>query len=163
MKERERGVEKEICFRKCRCGSRATYPLWNYFVPSGEAVRGNTAAGCWENSSATARIIRKINYFPSLLINFTIASMFPFPALLSRPPPLGRKGRGRKEKGSWEEGGWRRSRQRGKKRLFREVTFVPCIRVSGSFSQFEFPFFSFLFAETERKDFGEKISWFWFF
>lgn len=73
----EEAVEKEICFRKCRCGSQAN-PLWNYFVPPGGvglAVRG-AAAACWENSSATARIIRKINYFPSLLINFTIASMF---------------------------------------------------------------------------------------
>lgn len=73
----EEAVEKEICFRKCRCGSQAN-PLWNYFVPPegvGPAVR-EAAAACWENSSATARIIRKINYFPSLLINFTIASMF---------------------------------------------------------------------------------------
>lgn len=69
-------------------------------------MRGNTAAACWENSSATARIIRKINYFPSLLINFTIASMFSFPALLSRPPPLGRKGEGerKRDRGKKEDG-----------------------------------------------------------
>ena len=52
----------------------------------GGAAAPRCARVCWENSSATAGIIRKINYFPSLLINFTIASMFLLPAwLLSWP------------------------------------------------------------------------------
>lgn len=75
-----------------------------------------TAAACWENSSATARIIRKINYFPSLLINFTIASMFPFPALLSRPPSLGRKGGERKRVAKGVVGRRRMEKERATKK-----------------------------------------------
>lgn len=64
--------------------------------------------------------------------------MFPFPALLSRPPSLGRKGGERKRVAKGVvgrrrmEGGARN--EEGKKRLFREVTFARLSLVSADLS-----------------------------
>lgn len=105
--------KRRYVFANVSCGSRAA----PYEVISSLLERCGAAETVrWENSSATARIIRKINYFPTLLINFTIASMFPFPALLlSRPPsppipaPLlsdvGRKENGLRKNGTRNEEG----------------------------------------------------------
>lgn len=104
-------------------------------------MRG-AAAACWENSSASARIIRKINYFPSLLINFTIASMF----LLLRyyrslSSNVRRKKTARERVAGRKEGGMVAMREeRGREReSFHGClgSLVSCIRVSGC-SQFEY-------------------------
>lgn len=149
----EEAVEKEICFRKCRCGSQAN-PLWNYFVPPGGvglAVRG-VAAACWENSSATARIIRKINYFPSLLINFTIASMFLLLAGYYRSLSSDVQW---KENSAWKR---RRRNKDGTEEGKRSESFhgclgllVSCIRVSGC-SQFEYLSSLFFFYRWTLRD-----------
>lgn len=78
-----------VCFRKCRCGSQAApYEIISILPRPARSSGGKERVGTggkgiveegesrrtrWENSSAAARIIRKINYFPGLLINFTIA------------------------------------------------------------------------------------------
>lgn len=67
--------EKGICFRKCRCGSQVPPPLLfrPYEIISTLRVRWPLAAP--RKYNIAARIIRKINYFPGLLINFTITPL----------------------------------------------------------------------------------------
>lgn len=93
--ETRKAAEKGICFRKCRCGSQtAPYEIIPSLPPAGVGAPsvGKIAPG-WKE------LLEKLIIFPSLLINFTIASVSFSPFLLLSRSLLGYTKQVQHEKG----------------------------------------------------------------
>lgn len=94
--------------------------MWDSEVKRGRRREASRGEHGWENSSAAARIIRKINYFPGLLINFTIAlpsrsSLYSFPRMSVAEEKQERKRESEEE------------RERRQKERTRSKSFLGCL------------------------------------